>query len=111
MTYIALPHGFSKTEKAPKTYMIARMEEDHQRPVGFMEDLESPVPLQQLAENFASSLNGSDPLHSFDHEFEMFYEQHAQGFTLRCREQGQTAGVTSPCARFTTIGREEFEIV
>lgn len=87
MTYIALPETHDPKTGQAISYAILRQEAEGQRvPVSFLRQADCPVPLNKLAENFASILNGNEPLHVIESEYKMYYEDIDGGFHLRFRK-------------------------
>lgn len=83
MTYIALPETHDPKSGKTISYAIMKQEDGLNTPVTFLREQDCPVPLQQLAENLASILNGNEPLHKIDSDHQIYYEQIDSGFHLR----------------------------
>jgi hypothetical protein len=86
MTYIALPETHDPKSGQAISYAIIKRDGDHNIPVGFLRDQKCPIPLNKLAENLASILNGNDPLHRIESGHKIYYEQIDGGFHLRFKQ-------------------------
>lgn len=99
MTFIALHNTFGI---AGNGHMIVRAEDS--TPIGILHpDPSLPVPIDLLAHNTASLLNGKNPLYRFgDDKRQMFFEKLLVGFNLRFRETSQS-GVSTVGATFIVL--------
>lgn len=86
MTYIALPETHDPKTGDAISYAILKQEGEHRIPVSTLRRQDCPVPLNKLAENLASILNGNEPLHQIESEYKMYYEDIESGFHLRFRK-------------------------
>ena len=83
MTYIALPETHDPKTGEAISYAVMKHENGRSIHVTLLRQHDSPLPLQKLAENLASILNGKEPLHKIDSDHKIYYEEMKEGFQLR----------------------------
>ncbi|MBU6234208.1 MAG: hypothetical protein KGQ41_00035 [Alphaproteobacteria bacterium] len=109
MSFVSLPHDFDVRTGACRGYQIAVQQDGELLPIGFMRgDADLPCDLRKLAENFASILNGHEPLYQENGTHEMFFERHSGGLNFRFKKPDED-GVTEVGAMFTLLPGMELE--
>lgn len=108
MSVVAMPYEFDPASGACKGVQIMDMGTDEI--IGVMRATSAlPIDLEMLSQNFAAMLNGHAPLHQMRSEFQMFFEQHSEGFNFRFRHAVR-GGVSEVGALFTLMPGVEMEI-
>lgn len=83
MTYIALPETHDPKTGEAVSYAVMKHENGQNVPVTLLRQHDCPLPIQKLAENLASILNGNKPLHRLESDHKIYYEEMSEGFQLR----------------------------
>lgn len=109
MSYVSLPNDFDANTGECRGYQIAKQRDGELLPIGFLRGgADLPCDLRKLAENFASILNGKDPIYKDGRSHDMYFERHAEGLSFRFKDP-RVEGVSHACALFTCLSGIELE--
>jgi hypothetical protein len=109
MSFVSLPHDFDAHTGECRGYQIALQDQGDLTPIGFLRgDRDLPCDLRKLAENFASVLNGNDPLYTDIRNHDMYYERYSGGINFRFKKPNEE-GVSEVGAMFTLLPGVELD--
>ena len=109
MSYVSLPNDFDAHTGECRGYQIAMQRDGELLPIGFLRGAAGlPCDLRKLAENFASILNGQDPIYKDGGSHDMYFERHAEGLSFRFKDP-KAEGLSQPYALFTSLSGIELE--
>jgi hypothetical protein len=103
MSFVSMPHDFDVRTGECRGYQIAMQQDGEMLPVGFLRGgSDLPCDLRKLAENFASILNGHEPLYRDGKTHEMYFERHSGGLNFRFKNPKED-GISEVGAMFTIL--------